>query len=207
MSSIGYYQNHAQAFFTETVALDLSPLYARFLAHVPPAAAILDAGCGSGRDSRAFLERGYHVTAFDASSALAELATAHSGLPVQVLRFAELDWRACFDGIWACASLLHVPLEALPDVLRRLALALKPNGILYASFKYGRGEREHGGRRFTDLDETGLTTLLQAAPFFTVRETWTTRDQRPNRTDALWFNTLLSASQTRDFNNRLHPPF
>ncbi|WP_328987882.1 class I SAM-dependent methyltransferase [Thiorhodovibrio winogradskyi] len=69
------------------------------------------------------------------------------------------DWFECFDGIWACASLLHVPLDQLADALARLSRALKKDGVLYASFKYGRGEREHNGRRFTDLNESGLAEL------------------------------------------------
>ena len=190
-SSTDYYEEHAQVFFEDTVALDLSPLYARFLNRLPAGGHILDAGCGSGRDTRVFLDRGYAVTAVDASPALARLASTHYGIPVQVMRFQEIDWRARFDGIWACASLLHVPMMALPDVLRRLAVALKPQGVLYASFKYGQGEREHNARRFTDLDEAGLVALLQAAPYFTVLDTWTTADRRPGRAAEIWLNTLL----------------
>ncbi len=174
--SIAYYDEHAQTFFAGTVALDLS---------------VLDAGCGSGRDVCAFLEQGYTVTAFDASPALAALASAYCGLPVAVLRLEEIDWQARFDGIWACASLLHLSLPALPDVLRRLATAIKPGGALFTSFKYGQGERDHGGRRFTDLDEAGLAALLQTAPYFTVLETWITADRRPERPDDRWFNVLL----------------
>jgi SAM-dependent methyltransferase len=188
---VAYYEAHAQTFFDGTVNLDLSALHTRFLAHLPAGSHILDAGCGSGRDARAFIEHGYTVTAFDASPTLAELASVHCGLPVAVLRLEEIDWQAHFDGIWACASLLHLGLPELPDVLRRLATALKPGGVLFASFKYGHGEREHGGRRFTDMNETGLAALLQTAPCFTVLETWITVDQRPDRADDRWLNTVL----------------
>lgn len=196
-SSVAYYEEHAQVFFEDTVALDLAPLYARFLERLPAGGSLLDAGCGSGRDARAFLARGYAVTAFDASPTLAKLASKHCGLPVSVLRVQDLDGLTGFDGVWACASLLHVPLCELPDVLQRLATALKPGGILYASFKYGSGEREHRGRRFTDLDETGLAALLQAAPYFTVLETWITADRRPERAEERWLNTLLQKPGAR----------
>ncbi|MFZ4792404.1 MAG: class I SAM-dependent methyltransferase [Candidatus Competibacteraceae bacterium] len=188
---MAYYEKHAQGFFDGTVSLDLSPLHLRFLAWLPGGGHILDAGCGSGRDARAFLEQGYQVTAFDAAPALAELASAYCGLPVQVLRLEEIDWQARFDGIWACASLLHLSLLELPPVLLRLAVALKPNGILFTSFKYGQGEREHGNRRFTDLDEASLAALVRIAPYFTILETWITLDRRPERADDCWFNTLL----------------
>ncbi|MBN2885897.1 MAG: class I SAM-dependent methyltransferase, partial [Chromatiaceae bacterium] len=118
--TIGYYDTHATAFFAETVEVDMGALHARFLARLEPGARILDAGCGSGRDARAFRARGYAVTAFDASPTLAALASAHCGCAVEVLRFEDVSWRECFDGIWACASLLHVPLAGLPEVLRRL---------------------------------------------------------------------------------------
>lgn len=186
-----YYDTNAAAFFDETVAVDLAPLYARFLMYLPADATILDAGCGSGRDARAFLARGYQVRAFDASPTLAALASDHCGLPVQVRRFQDIDWQGEFDGIWACASLLHVPLTELPDVLQRLAVALKAGGMLYASFKYGTGEREHGGRRFTDLDQAGAADVLRCVPALAELETWITADQRPGRADERWLNTLL----------------
>jgi SAM-dependent methyltransferase len=96
-----------------------------------------------------------------------------------------------FDGIWTCASLLHVPSAELPDVVDRLRTALKPGGILYASFKYGSGEREQHGRRFTDLDEAGLAALLEQVPGLEPVETWTTSDRRPGRESERWLNTLL----------------
>ena len=188
-----YYTENAQAFFADTVAVSMDSLYARFLPHIPPGGYILDAGCGSGRDTLAFLQKGYHVTAFDAAPTLAALAERHTGQPVQVLRFQDLAWRREFDGIWACASLLHVPAADLPEALGRLALALRLGGVLYASFKYGRGEREHGGRRFTDIDEAGLRALLAQVPGLTELETWVTEDLRPGRAAEPWLNTLLAA--------------
>jgi SAM-dependent methyltransferase len=186
-----YYQHNAGTFFADTVGVDMTPLYRRFLPLLPEAAHVLDAGCGSGRDALAFAERGYRVTAFDASPALVALAESHLGRPVQCLRFQEIAWRDAFDGIWACASLLHVPAAELPDAMQRLCRALKPGGVIYASFKYGSGEREHHGRRFTDLDEPGLAALLAQVPGLDDVETWTTGDLRPGRESERWLNTLL----------------
>jgi len=186
-----YYENHAHAFFADTVALDLTPLYERFLTYLPAGSAILDAGCGSGRDAKAFLQHGYVVTAFDASPLLAQLATAHTGLSIKVQRFQDLDESERFDGIWACASLLHVPLADLLDVFQRLACALKPGGILYASWKYGHSERQDGDRRFQDMDEANLNTLLMSARCFTTLDVWITSDSRPARAHENWLNALL----------------
>jgi SAM-dependent methyltransferase len=186
-----YYQQHARTFFADTVDVDMTPLYRRFLPLLPDRARILDAGCGSGRDARVFATLGHHVTAFDASPALAALAERHLGQPVACLRFQGIAWQAAFDGIWACASLLHVPAAELPEVMQQLCLALKPGGALYASFKYGSGEREHHGRRFTDLDESGLAAVLRGVPVLEAVETWTTGDLRPGREAERWLNTLL----------------
>jgi SAM-dependent methyltransferase len=190
-----YYTQQAEAFVRETQSVDMSRLYERFLPHLPSGAHILDAGCGSGRDTRAFRERGFRVTAFDASPAIAALAEAYLEMPVAVMRFQEIDWPRRFDAIWACASLLHVSGAELPAVMRRLAHALKPGGLLYASFKYGEGEQIRNGRHFTDLDETGLADLLKQTPELIEVETWVTGDVRPGRESERWLNTLL---QTRE---------
>jgi SAM-dependent methyltransferase len=186
-----YYQHNAKSFFEATVDVDMSPLYQRFLPLLPPAGRILDAGCGSGRDLRFFAKLGYRVTAFDASPALAALAEAYAGQPVFRARFQDIDWRESFDGVWACASLLHLPAAALPDALRRLAVALVPGGVLYASFKYGHGEREDQGRHFTDLDEAGLSELLDRVDNLQLLGAWITPDQRPGRDNERWLNALL----------------
>ncbi len=192
---IDYYQDNAGTFFADTVDVDMGSLYGRFLPLLPEQARILDAGCGSGRDSSAFAALGHRVTAFDASPALVALAAGHLGQPVQCLRFQDIAWQVAFDGIWACASLLHVPGAELPEVMKRLCRALTRGGVLYASFKYGSGEREHHGRRFTDLDEPGLAALLQQVPGLEEVETWTTADLRPGREAERWLNTLLRRTE------------
>ncbi len=188
--TLKYYQDNAQTFFNGTVNVDMSSLYETFTKHLAPGARVLDAGCGSGRDAKAFLEMGYQVEAFDASPAMVELAREHTGLPVQLMTFADVEWKEAFDGIWCCASLLHVPAVELPGVMRRLADALKSGGVWYVSFKYGEGEREVEGRRFTDMDEMRLRALVGAMVGIEVFEMWTTRDKRPAR-DESWMNVVL----------------
>jgi SAM-dependent methyltransferase len=193
--NIDYYQQNAGTFFADTVEVDMTPLYRRFLPLLPERAHILDAGCGSGRDARAFAKLGHRVTAFDASSPLVALAEAHLGQRVHCLRFQDIAWHDEFDGIWACASLLHVPVVELPDVMRRLRKALHRGGILYTSFKYGSSEREHHGRRFTDLDEAGLAALLRRVPGLELVESWISGDLRPARESDRWLNTLLRRTE------------
>jgi len=188
--TLQYYQNNAQTFFDGTVNVDMSSLYESFTRHLLPGARVLDAGCGSGRDAKAFLEMGYQLNAFDASSEMVALASQHTGLSVQQMTFSDVDDQQQYDGIWCCASLLHVPAQELPTVMQKLANALKTNGIWYVSFKYGDGEREKDGRQFTDMNETSFLTLLQSTPEVEIETLWTTHDKRPER-DEIWLNALL----------------
>lgn len=185
-----YYQQNAQRFFDETVDVDMSAVYQPFLALLKPGARILDAGCGSGRDAKAFSERGYAVDAFDASAELAERAERLIGRPVEVMRFQELTAVEQYDGIWCCASLLHVPEKELPEVMALLANALKPGGVWYVSFKYGTGERVKDGRRFTDMNEDRLRGIASALTDVHLKDIWTTGDRRPDRDD-VWVNGLV----------------
>ena len=189
--TMDYYSQHAETFFSGTVDVDMASLYQPFVAELPAQGRVLDAGCGSGRDSRAFAGLGYDVDAFDASPEMVAMACQHSGLAVRQMRFAEVEAISRYDGIWCCASLLHVPSAELPDALYRLARALKPGGIWYVSFKYGEGERAKEGRRFTDLNETGLTALVESLADVQIARMWKTEDKRPDR-DEIWLNALLS---------------
>src|SRR5262245_38138423 len=151
--TIAYYERHADSFVSATVSVDIASLHNKFLALVPEGGLILDAGCGSGRDSKVFLERGFRVRAFDASTQIAARASGLIGTPVTVLRFEDFEECDCFDAIWACASLLHVPEVHLPTCIGNLWAGLKPFGVFYLSFKLGHGERAVDGRHFTDATE------------------------------------------------------
>ncbi len=188
---LDYYEKNARTFVESTLQVDMWPLYQRFLPLLPENAHILDAGCGSGRDAKYFIEHGYQVTAFDASAEIAALAEKEIGQPVQVQCLQDIQYQNQFDGVWACASLLHVPAEELPDVFRRLVHALKPNGVIYCSFKYGQGEYEKEGRRFTYMDDAGLQALLEGIGELSIKELWVTADRRPEREHEQWLNGVL----------------
>ncbi|MCF6363479.1 MAG: methyltransferase domain-containing protein [Gammaproteobacteria bacterium] len=188
---MSYYDNNAVAFIESTRLVDMQPLYQRFLPLLPGQAHILDAGCGSGRDAKQFIEQGYKVTAFDASTEIAALAEKELGQPVSVQRLQEIQYQNQFDGIWACASLLHISAKELPDVFHRLAGALKPKGVIYCSFKYGQGEYEKQSRRFTDMDEVGLRALVGEIEGLAITELWVTVDRRPGREQEQWLNGIL----------------
>ncbi|MBI2571978.1 MAG: class I SAM-dependent methyltransferase [Candidatus Schekmanbacteria bacterium] len=192
-----YYEQHAAEFFADTHALDMEAFYRRFLPRIPAGGSILDAGCGSGRDAKAFSERGYRVVAFDASPALARLASAHAGIPVHVRGFQDVREHACYDGVWACASLLHVPLAAVPGALGCLWHALKPGGVLYFSFKLGIGEGERKGRHFTDAHDALVQSWIAALPDAGELAMWHTDDARPGRDDR-WLNAIVTRLSATD---------
>lgn len=189
--SVQYYQDNAQQFFNDTVNVDMSELYALFVSRLKQGALILDAGCGSGRDSKAFINMGYQVEAFDASSEMVERASNLTGLEVALMRFEDVSAIDKYDAIWSCASLLHVPQQELISVMNKLAQSLKSGGIWYLSFKYGESEREKDGRVFTDLNEQNLMKLLESVPSIELSEFWITSDKRPGR-DEKWLNCLLT---------------
>jgi SAM-dependent methyltransferase len=188
--SVGFYDENAEDFFRRSVDADMARGHADFTALVPPGGRILDAGCGSGRDSLAFARLGFQVTATEASAKLAALARAHTGLPVEVMTFAEIPWREAFDGVWACASLLHVPRAELPEAVTRLRDALVPGGILWMSFKYGARERFANGRHFTDLDEAGARRLIDEVGGLSLISLTVTDDAREDRPGERWLSVL-----------------
>lgn len=196
-STLEYYANNAHDFAHSTLQVDMGELYREFLPLLPSQHLsgnekihILDAGCGAGRDALAFKQLGYKVTAFDACSELADIASFHLQLPVYVKTFQQVKEHAQYHGIWCCASLLHVTHNELPDRFTKLANALKPDGVLYASFKYGKGERSDGNRTFSDLTETCLEDVLVQTPSLKVVKVWQSKDQRPDRSEQVWLNVL-----------------
>lgn len=189
--TLRYYAENSRKFASETAAVDFSAVQERFLALLPRGASILDFGCGSGRDTKAFLSSGFRVTAVDGSPELCALASAYTGIPVRQMLFTELDAREEFDGIWACASVLHVPPADLPDVFRRMSAALRPGGFLYVSFKYGTFAGIRNGRFFTDFTEETFSAFLQKIPSLTPVSHWISPDARPSRSAELWLNVIL----------------
>lgn len=189
--TLEYYEENSQTFVESTLSVNMSGFYSEFLSHVQPGGHILDLGCGSGRDSREFIKRGFRVTAIDGSPTLCQLAEQVIGQPVLHLQFQDLSYQEEFDGIWACASLLHLPLQQIPDILKKIVDALKPNGALYLSFKYGHFEGVRGGRYYTDLDENTLSKLIKNSGGLCIVKTWLTNDARAESNDR-WINMICT---------------
>ena len=186
MSTLQFYNNNAERYAAQTKYIDVSDLYTDFEECLCPGDRILDLGCGSGRDSKYFLERGYDVVPVDGSAEMCRVASEYLGIPVQQKLFSEIEYREEFDGIWACASLLHVPKVQIRDVMEKVSRALKEQGVLYASFKYGDDERVVDGRFFSFYNETDLDWISDLG----LIEYWITEYDRPERPREKWLNTL-----------------
>ena len=189
-TTLQYYQENAGVFVEGTVSADMHDARTRFLRLLPSQAYILDFGCGSGRDTKAFLEQGCRVDAADGSAELCRMATELTGIQVKQMLFEELSAVEQYDGIWACASILHLPRKELGGILQKISDALKPGSVLYSSFKYGDFEGIRRGRYFTDLTEDSLAGLMAEVPSLQIVETWITNDVRPGREEERWINIL-----------------
>lgn len=187
--TISYYDKNAKEFCKNTIDADMSFCRDKFLKYLSAGASILDAGCGSGRDSVAFKQLGYHVTAMDASPKICQEAEKVLGQKVLCKTFEELDDENVYNGIWACASLLHVPKEKMVEVLHRLKRALKDGGVLYASFKYGEDEKIVSGRLFSYYNEQSLSALMRENGFEAL-EVFVTQDVREDRREEKWVNVI-----------------
>lgn len=193
-STLKYYDDNASFYASGTINVDFSMIQNLFLSYLKNGASILDFGCGAGRDAKYFHEKGYMVEAVDGSKELCALAREITGLPVQQMLFAELDRLDAYDGIWACASILHTPFKELPDVFHHMIAALHADGIIYTSFKYGNGETQRGERFFSDFTEETMTDFLKQFPELQVRKMWVTSDVRPGRGEEKWLNMILQKS-------------
>lgn len=174
--TLEFYEREALAYATRSDNIGTPKHLAVFIAELPSRAAVLDLGCGTGRDARALIDAGLTVTALDGSAEMAREAEKRISRPVRVQLFEDLDDANAFDGIWANASLLHVPRAGLPNVLARVHRALKPGGLLAASFKSGGQEgRDKLGRYYNYLNADELSALLHQAG------TWSSLDLTEGR--------------------------
>ena len=186
--TLRYYNQNALSFIEGTQNADMSAQYRIFLKYLPQNGRLLDLGCGSGRDSGYFSSLGYDVTAVDGSEELCKQVRERYQIDAQCIRFEDLTFYEEFDGIWACASLLHVNKADMTSVMMKVSGALKAGGILYASFKYGNSERICNGRFFNDYTETDLDALLNGENQLSLLEYWITEDVRPDRVGECWLN-------------------
>lgn len=190
MSTLDYYNKNAQHYFETTVDAPMKQQYDLFLKYFK-GGRLLDLGCGSGRDSKFFKDLGFDVTAVDGSEEMCKLAREYTGLDVKCLNFIDLREIGYYDGIWACASLLHVDRRFILDVLKKTRDALKQSGYMYASVKNGVGEEvTREGRYFSYYTKEDFEKLLNKAGLEVVDFCSTASSSNPNETRN-WNNFVL----------------
>lgn len=189
--SVKFYNDNADNFFNDTINADMSSTYNIFEENLSSIdGEILDLGCGSGRDSKHFIEKGYKVTALDLSPVLAIKASKYIGQDVIIADMKDLNYDNKFIGIWACASLLHLTEKEILETLNRCHKALKNGGVIYASFKYGEKNYEKNGRDFTCFTKDKFLNLIKDLEFY-YRATFETSDVRSGRENEKWINVIL----------------
>ena len=189
--TINYYDINAKEFVEGTLNVDFKATQDKFINKLPAKGYILDFGCGSGRDTKYFLAKDFNVDAIDGSIELCKIASEYTNIKVNHMYFNELSIVNKYDGIWACSSILHLSLDDLVDVFKRMSKALKDEGIIYTSFKYGDFSGERNGRFFTDMTEDSFAKLIANVDNLKVEEQWITADVRPQRGNEKWLNLIL----------------
>jgi SAM-dependent methyltransferase len=194
LDSIEYYNQNAGEYFEHTVDINMQECWDSFTKLLPEGGSILDLGCGSGRDSAYFISCGFDLTAMDASEEMCDLASIHIGQDVLHLSFAEVDFNEVFDGIWACASLLHVPSSEIEEIFAKIVQSLKLNGILFMSFHYGDFEGERDGRYYTDYGSKKIKELIAKYENMELIEIKKCEDSRDN-SDQIWIYALARKTE------------
>ena len=195
--TLEYYNKKAHEFVNNTVSVNFTDTQDLFLEYLPENGYILDFGCGSGRDTKYFKEKGYKIEAIDGSEELCQIASEYSGIKVECMLFQDLNENDQYDGIWACASILHLSKTEMKDVLKKMIRSLKKNGIIYTSFKYGEFEGMKNDRYFSDFTEKIFQEYLINIEGVELEKQWVTADVRPDRGEEKWLNIILRKS---DFN-------
>ncbi|MBP5491005.1 MAG: class I SAM-dependent methyltransferase [Lachnospiraceae bacterium] len=194
--TIDYYNQNATAYTNSTLDVEFALIQDRFLALLPEGAYILDFGCGSGRDTKYFLGKGYRVEAIDGSEELCKIASQNTGIEVRQCLFEDFTAEdEKYDGIWACSSILHLPKTSLLPVMKTLVQVVKKGGYLYTSFKYGEFEGERHGRHFTFFTEDSFCEFAKDIDGIEIVDMWTAADVRPGRENEQWLNIIARRKQ------------
>jgi len=182
-----YYQKNAKEYINKTKDADLSDERNKFLQYMPSKGKILDIGFASGRDSLAFKQLGYDVISIDSCKEFCDYGKS-IGLNVININVKDIIYNNEFDGIWACASLLHVKLGELVEVFNKISSAMKDDSVLYCSFKYGEFEGIRDDRYYTDMTLVKIQLLLKNTNL-SIKEYWVKADSlnRENK----WISFIL----------------
>ena len=189
--TLNYYDNNLEEYkklwlndFNKNYSFDIPDIFLSYL----KGNNVLDLGCGTGRDSKYFIDNGYNVTSIDGSIKMCELATSYLNKEVINMNFLDIEYKNLFDGVFACASLLHLSNEDLILVLKKISNALKQNGVLYTCFKYGEKERIDNGRFYNDMTEDKFYDILNNINSLKILKSWVTNQYK---SDTKFLNYII----------------
>ena len=192
--TINYYDEHASQYFDSTSQVDLAMLYKEFLEYIPIGGRIMDLGCGSGRDVKWFRDHGYDAHGLDASEELVKIACNQLDIPVEAGLIEEWIADETFDGIWCCASLMHLDDISFDRFLSNLRFSLRPGGALFISVKEGiESGVSEDGRYFRDFSEETLNSFLSHYKDLRLEKVWYTNDKL-QRKSFRWLNAIIIRS-------------
>lgn len=189
MGTLEYYNDNASDFVNKTKDVKLTNIQNKFMGLLQKGDYILDLGCGSGRDTKVFLDNGFLVDAVDGAEEICNIVSKNLGIKVKHMLFEELDEVEKYDGVFACASLLHVAYEDLPNILEKISISLKHSGVFYMSFKYGNDTIIDKEKLYCNLNEEMATILINGTKDLVIDEIWMSEDNVPGRTQK-WINVI-----------------
>ncbi len=188
---MSYYDENAQAFIDNTLNIDMAELYSKFIEKLPAKGMILDIGCGPGRDLNYFYKNGFRAIGLEPSEELASFARKYSNCEVIGTTIQNFESNQLFDGIWACASLLHLESSILIESFKKVSGMMNDNSVFYCSFKLGDFEGYRNGRFFNDQTLESISKILPLE--LKISEHWITEDLRPDRNEQ-WLNLIIRSS-------------
>jgi len=191
MKSISYYNTYPEKFIQRTIDANMSKHHNNFVKYIKKGGTILDLGCGSGRDSLFFHNNGYQVTSIDGAIKMVEYCKTILSNPVIHNTFDDYLPDSKFDGIWACASLLHVERNHLSSIINKYIAQLKTNGIFFMSFKDRAEDFEKEGRHFTCFDKKRLLEFIMQYKNIQILEVTEAIDVRDHTADQSWVSIII----------------
>jgi len=194
--SIDYYKNNAKKFIEDTFNADMSVMYELFEKYLVSKGKILDIGCGSGRDSKYFNDKGYDVYAHDSSEIMVKEAARYIGnqavkATFEEFKSAELFGKLIkFDGLWACASLIHAKEEDMVSVINNYVSYLEEDGVFFISYKLRENNHEKDGRVFTNYTRERLEKMMGECENLKIIEIVESKDVRDGRDGEGWISVV-----------------
>lgn len=191
-STIDYYDGNADEYFVRTSDVTFDEIYSRFLKYIPEGGRIMDLGCGSGRDVKWFCDHGYEAYGLDASEELVKKASDTLGVTVSICLIEHWIADEPFDGIWCCASLMHLDDSTLEQFFANLKYNLKPGGIVFMSVKSGiETGLDEQGRYLRNFTEKDIHEIIDRHSELEIREIWYTEDKL-SRDTFRWMNVIIA---------------